>query len=540
MSFARHITFSTAALVAGAILITVASAQGVDVTYPVAELGNCATKSACKAYCDDLSHADECAAFAEAHGLMDKEEAEEARAFAKLGGKGPGGCTSKDACEAYCENVANINECLAFAEAHDFLSDEELEDAREVARALAAGAELPGGCTSKASCEAYCEDPSHMRQCLAFAKQAGFMDPDELAEAEKVAAYLESGGKMPGGCRGEKECKAYCESGDHMEECAAFAIKAGFMSEKEAEMFRKTGGKGPGGCRGRECEAYCEAEENREVCIAFAMEHDLMSAEDKARMEEGKQKAREALEKAPPEVLACLEKALGSDAFQKFQSGTYVSPRLGEVLPKCFQEVMGDGSRGPFGPGSDAAGCMRRVFGDDFEEKMRRGELDPGARDQEIRDCMQAEHGEGFLDDGGRWKRPEGGMPEGGEFSPTTRGMPFEGPRGFEELCREHPEECAARRGEMEARMRAGMEGMMQGGTFDPSRLPQDFRPEGHFPPPESFNRPPGGGQMHMPPPDGMMPGAPMPTEEATPQSSLQPINLVAAVSAVFFSLFEF
>lgn len=531
----------TGALCVSALLAFVVLAQAQEgITYPLLELGGCENKEACHAYCDDLAHVKECVAFAEAHGLMDADDAREARTFAELGGVGPGGCTSKDACESYCENVTHINECLAFAEEHNLLGAEELEEARSVARALRDGAELPGGCTSKASCEAYCEDASHMRQCLAFAKKAGFMDAHELAEAEKVAAYLESGGEMPGGCRGERECKAYCESGDHMEECAEFAIGAGFMSEKEAEMFRKTGGKGPGGCRGRECEAYCEDEAHREQCIAFAMEHDLMSAEDKARMEEGRQKAQEALEKAPPEVLACIEKAIGSDALAALKGGTGIpSQKIGEVLPQCFRDVMGSDAGGPFGRGmpGDASVCMRKVFGDDVEEKMRKGEIDPASRDQEVRDCMREQLGEGYLSDEGKWERPEGGMPEGGEFHgpPPMGTMQYGG-----DLCREHPEECAARRAEMEARMREGMEGMMRSGTFDPSQLPPDYRPEGDFPPPESSNRPPEDMPMSMPPPGGMAPPEAMPAEERAPQSRLQPINLVAAVSAIFFSLFQF
>lgn len=531
MTRSQHILGILIAVAMCAVVIFVAAlthAQNVDITYPVAELGDCGSKNECRAYCDDLAHVNECVAFAEAHGLMDREEAEEAREFAKIGGKGPGGCTSKDACENYCENVAHIDECLAFAETHGILSDDELEEARQVARALGQGAQLPGGCTSKRACEAYCEDSSHMRQCLTFAKQAGFMDEKELAEAEKVATYLESGGKMPGQCRGERECKAYCENGDHMEECAAFAIQAGFMSQEEAAMFRKTGGKGPGGCRGRECQAYCEAEENREVCIAFAMEHDLMSAEDKARMEEGKQKAQEALEKAPPEVLACIEKALGSDAFEKWKGGTYISPRLGEVLPKCFREVMGDGSRGPFGPGSEATDCMRRVFGDGFEEKMQSGELDPAARDSEIRDCMQAERGEGFLDDEGQWRRPEGGMSPEGEYPMQPPQGQYGEMRGMMEgQYREYPQQYEGMRMQMDERMRAEMEAQMRSGNFDPSRLPPNFRPEGHFPPPESFNRPPEGYMNPgMMPEGGYMPG--MPPEGAPPPSeNREPVSKV-------------
>ena len=151
----------------GAIFVlsaALASAQESTVTFPVPELGNCTSKSKCRAYCDDLAHVKECVAFAESHGLMSAGEAKQAREFERLGGKGPGGCTSKD------------------------------------------------------SCESYCEDATHMRQCLDFAKRSGMMSGEELQEAEKVAAYLEGGGTMPGGCRGEKGCRAYCGDGAHWEE----------------------------------------------------------------------------------------------------------------------------------------------------------------------------------------------------------------------------------------------------------------------------------------------------------------------------------
>ncbi len=383
-------------------------AQSADITYPVAELGNCASKDACRAYCDDLTNASACASFAEAHGLMSEEEADQLRAF---GGEGPGGCTTKDSCEAYCENVAHIDECLAFAEANDVMSPEELEDARGVARALAQGAQLPGGCTSKSACEAYCEDMSHMNECIAFAEQAGFMKGEELAEAKRMASFIEAGGTMPGNCQGEAACKSYCEVEEHMTECAEFAIEAGFMSPEEAEMFRKTGGKGPGGCVGRACEAYCHDEAHREECIAFAMEHDLMSPEDKQRMEEGREKAQEALREAPEEVRECVEERIGSEHFARIESGEgMMSPALGEIMPECFQEVMGgEQHSGPFGQGvpPEAAECMRKVFGDDFEAQMRAGTLDPGARDQEIRSCMQERMGEGYLNDEGQWEKPQ-------------------------------------------------------------------------------------------------------------------------------------
>ncbi len=475
------------ALLLGALFMlsaALASAQESTITFPVSELGSCASKSECHTYCNDLAHVKACVAFAESHGLMTANEAKKAREFERLGGKGPGGCTSKDSCENYCEN------------------------------------------------------PSHMRQCLDFAKQSGMMDDEELKEAEKVAVYVEAGGKMPGGCRGEKECRMYCEDAAHADECIAFATKAGFMSEKEVELFKKTGGKGPGGCQGRACESYCKDESHREACIAFAMEHDLMSEEDKQRMAEGREKAKQALEKAPPKVLECIEAQIGTEKVKALRDGSgFIDQRLGEVLPQCFRDVMGSpGERGPFGAGSAARDCMRKVFGEDFDEKMKNGELDPGAHDKEIRDCMQAQMGEGFLDDNGQWERPQKGeTPNEGEGrSGPPRDMPL-GPREGEDhdkiesgMRSKYGEEFNSRRKEMEKRMRAEIETQMRSGNFDRSKLPPDFRPEGMFPPPESMRRPPEGGYMlppgslppgddtrqsprgMMPPPEGIMsPSAP-------------------------------
>ncbi|MEK7601346.1 MAG: hypothetical protein AAB480_02340 [Patescibacteria group bacterium] len=481
------------------------SAQESTVTFPVPELGNCASKSKCRVYCDDLAHVKECVAFAESHGLMSAGEAKKAREFERLGGKGPGGCTSKD------------------------------------------------------SCESYCADTSHMRQCLDFAKKSGMMSGEELQEAEKVAAYLEGGGTMPGGCRGEKECRAYCEDAAHADECVAFATRAGFMSEKEAKMFKKTGGKGPGGCQGRACESYCKDESHREACIAFAMEHDLMSEEDKQRMEQGREQAKQALEKAPPKVLECIEARIGSERLKALRDGSgFIDQKLGEILPRCFREVMGEGSRGgPFGPGSAATECMRKVFGEDFEDKMRKGEVNPGAHDKEIRECMIQQRGEGFLDDNGQWERPQSGeMPREGERNRPPVDMllgPGEGMDREEieaEMRARYGEEFDSQRREMEEKMRAEIEAQMRSGNFDRSRLPPDFRPEGAFLPPEAYNRPPDGSmpppgdfpsptEGMRPPPEGVTP--PPPEFVPLPSTSDETVSMrnqfVANVITIFLSL---
>ena len=373
-----------------------------DIVYPIAELGNCKNKAECKTYCDQPKNLDACLDFAEEHNLIPEDELEQARNFADMGGVGPGGCTSKDSCETYCEDIDNMDECLDFAVENNLMPPEELEEALKVQAALAGGATLPGGCRTKDECEDYCEggDSSRMKECIAFAEAAGFIPEDELEEAKMVLAAIERGAQPPP-CRGREACDAYCAEPNNFEQCITFAEAAGFMSPEELAMARKTGGKGPGGCRGRECEDFCEKEENMPVCIEFAIENGMMSAEDAEmarktggkgpgnckgkeecenfcqdpvnqevcfnfakehgliseedlrQMGEGKQMMLEAFDNAPPEVQDCLSSALGPDFIEQLRAGTAMPSReLGDKMQKCFGQTMG----GPGGPGGFPGG----------------------------------------------------------------------------------------------------------------------------------------------------------------------------------------
>tara|TARA_Y100000310_G_scaffold339032_1_gene430441 strand:- start:596 stop:2218 length:1623 start_codon:yes stop_codon:yes gene_type:complete len=363
-----------------------------DITYPIAELGNCENEEACLSYCDDPDHFDECIAFAEEYNLMTPEELAKAKKFREIGAVGPGGCQTEQECEIYCEDVNHIEECLAFAEEHGFMEEDELEEARMIAKALREGAQFPGGCQSEVECEAYCEDPNHMQECIAFAEAAGFMSHQELQEAKQMMKALDAGVSLPGDCQGEQECDEYCEEPAHAEECIEFAIaagfippeevesvrsmiplmqsgrmpewckdkeqceaycddeshinectdffiEAGFMTEEEAVMFRKTGGKGPGDCKGKEeCESYCNDPANQEVCFEFAREHGLISEGELRNMEEGVRQFQDWFATAPPEVAQCLREQVGEETLQEIQAGTFM-PGLELInnLEQCFQ-----------------------------------------------------------------------------------------------------------------------------------------------------------------------------------------------------------
>lgn len=252
------------------------------VNFPVAELGGCSGRQECQAFCNNIENISVCVDFAEEHNLMSAQDAVQARKFAKAGGVGPGECTSKDECETYCRTIDHIEECVAFAEKYGVLPDKELKEAQAIASYIRAGGKMPGGCNSKAECEAYCEEAAHMKECLDFAEVLGLIPPAELAEARKVMPFMMRG-ETPGGCTSKQECDVYCKSVEHMEECLNFAEQAGLIGAEELKMARKVlpfmlRGETPGGCLSKEeCEAYCSQPPHFLECLDFAGKAGIMN-----------------------------------------------------------------------------------------------------------------------------------------------------------------------------------------------------------------------------------------------------------------------
>jgi hypothetical protein len=517
----------------------------VNIDYPVAELGNCASEQECHAYCDDISNFQSCIAFARANDLLSPKELAEAERFERFGvASGPGECVSEVECNAYCEDISNIEECLAFANEHGVLNEEELEEARKVAAALREGAQLPGGCTNKLQCEVYCQDTNHISECLSFAEAAGFMSPVELEEARKVERALAAGAQLPGGCRGKDECDVYCEDPAHINECLDFAEAAGFIepeeleearrfaplmargempggcqsreeceqycsqedhiaecvevfesvgviSSKEAEMFRKTGGKGPGGCQGKdECDAYCNNPANQAVCFEFAKDHDLIPEEELAHMQENVQRFREGLESAPPEVKQCLRDRLGADALAKMEGDNFLpNQEMGDVMRQCFEEhlpaIMERDIKEQLGedapPG--AVDCVRRIIGN--------GERPTPEQEQRIgRECFpqqppEGEHDESFPPEGRRGIPQD--IPE--EFRreiPQDIPEDFRPPEGvseerFQEEVQRRIQEETQERFQEETQERFQEEFQRQFEEQIQQQIPEDFRPPEGF-----------------------------------------------------------
>jgi len=399
------------ALVAAFLLFNAASAQEASIAYPVAELGNCGSKTECKTYCDDPGHLEACLNFAEKNNLMAKEEIDRGRQFAKAGGKGPGGCSNKEACENYCNDMNKINECVAFAEKNNIVPPAELAEMKKVQTAINQGIKPPA-CRNKQECDSYCSAPEHMEECITFAQAAGMMPKDE---GEKVLNALRQGIKPPA-CRGQEECDQYCSSDEHFEECLKFSEAAGMMKPEDAAMARKTGGKGPGGCRGRECETFCQKPENQETCFNFAKENGLMKPEELQNIENQKQMMVQQLQQTPPEIISCLEQNLGADKINQLKSGQGMPTReMGEQMRTCFEQ-----NKDKMGPPADGA---------------------PGQEGQ-FRPCTNPEECKNFGPANGQGQPPtmNQNQPPQGEFRGGPGGC--QSPEECQNFCQSNPDAC--------------------------------------------------------------------------------------------------
>lgn len=212
--------------------------------------GGCSTPGSCKIYCSDNSNAVECVEFGKSAGLLTAEEAEEAEKVAPLmqSGAMPGGKTNREELEAYCEN--NREECDKFFEQVGVKKEGEKpegegpkdgepkdgeskngepKDETKISSIFNKdGAEDgeagPGGCKTKAECDAYCD--SHPGECDEQVKQAG----GEVKEATAI-------------CSTREECEAFCDDPANKE---AESCKDGTIIIKEEPPESLGPTEGPG------------------------------------------------------------------------------------------------------------------------------------------------------------------------------------------------------------------------------------------------------------------------------------------------------
>ncbi len=560
-----------------------------DIQYPVPELGNCKDQSECKAYCDKQENMEVCLDFAEKNNLMSEEEIQIAKNFIAAGNKGPGGCTGKDACEQYCNEINNIDECISFAEKNNLLPPAELEEAKKVQAAIAKGVKPPP-CGNKNACDAYCEEPEHMEECITFGAEAGFIQGKELEDAQKMLQAIKKGvkpppckgkeacdeycsnpdnmelcmnfameagfmseqekansqkmlqaikkGVKPPNCKGREECDVYCFQEDHFEECTNFAEAAGFMTAEEAAMARKTGGKGPGGCKSKEeCEAFCNNLDNQETCFNFAKDNGMIPEEDLKRMEQGKQQLQQSLQQASQEVISCLQSELGQDMVEKMKSGTAMPPKeIGEKMQGCFQK-MGP----PQGSGGPGEGGMMPPAGQTGPGGCKTAEECENYCESHPQECgdLQPPPAQGEGQGGPGTAGPAGNLGPGGCASPeecqnfqqppSESGMPAgPGGEGFQQApptCTS-PEQCQQMQNQMVNPVPCEGENCQYG----PSSSEQQ---------PPAQQQPPAGENIPMPPQPSVEQQPPAENPPPPPSSLLAPNSLLGSIIQSFLKLFS-
>lgn len=384
---------------------TLYAASIFDIQYPIAELGNCESGQACKAYCDISEHQRVCEDFAAKFGIGKTAEHREKVASAIEDG-GPGNCAADtddpaELCRTYCDDDAHMRECVAYGEESGLLTGEELEEAHKVIQALESGARLPDGCTSASSCKDVCENPNDVetaRQCFAFAQQAGFLPPGvDRNMVEKMLTLIAEGKAPFKSIKDFKQCDNP-PSDEVLQKCIGFAVDNGLLPAEEVEMIKKTGGKGPGGCVGKKrCEEYCQ--DNQGACFEFAEEHDLIRPKEKEQMKKGIEMLKQSYENAPPEVRDCLSGNVEGGNLEQILNGRKMPSReIGEAMRSCFESAFkgmvdnGDGPRMLGRPMEDGV-----ENGDFFDRKMDGG-INSGMPPQanfppEVAECIRSSAG---------------------------------------------------------------------------------------------------------------------------------------------------
>jgi len=462
--------------------VAVAFAQNnFNITYPVSELDNCESQSACKVYCDKPANHGACRAFVEAKGLVKKTEE---RPHVDTEKRGPGGCDSETMCRVYCDDPAHTEECVEFAEREGYMTKQEAKQARDLINKRGGTFEGPGGCKEVNECRAYCAMDEHFDECMNFAEKDGLMTSEEVARARKFRNKT-----GPGGCKGEA-CKTYCDEPGNEDECLAFAEREGLIPKEELERARKfmkasqTGG--PGGCKGRECENYCNTIEHRDECFEFAKKNNLMSEEELAHIERGRTLETKVREAGGPggcrDEKACMEYCHRPENVEECLGFATAHGGMSREEAKKMMEQFVEGQDNTHAPKRIGDGTSNR---DEIEKRFER-----------MREFEQMERE--FRGKAGEFDKPS-------EFPP--QGRQFRGPGGCAspqecmDYCRAHKEECGYGSGSQSNLFEGSPPtGALrpEGQSSDPATRPNGLRrPDMHQPGSQEGSKPPQDFEQH-------------------------------------------
>lgn len=223
-------------------------------TYPIAELGFCRDAKECYLYCEIPENKAACWSYgkyivgndvlgvttmnADEKRMMEEKAKRYNVTFpiADLGN-----CAGPQECRDFCENPANQTVCMDFARKKGFDKEMERSDGMDANRRneLLDKAKIELGCTSMESCSRICENDHEL--CKTFAKKYGvYKEPPQPRDRYTIKEKQElmQNARLELGCTSMESCKSTCEK--NPERCMAFAKKHGIGDdEKEEEKQEK-------------------------------------------------------------------------------------------------------------------------------------------------------------------------------------------------------------------------------------------------------------------------------------------------------------
>ncbi len=250
-------------------------AKQYGITFPIAELDNCAGPAECRDFCEQPNNHQTCMDFAKKKGFareMDQRPggiAQEKRLQIMQSAQRELGCTSMESCRNVCEQ--DQARCEAFAKKYG-LTQEPPAEYRQKKEEMMKKARVDLGCDSMESCRSVCE--KNPERCMQFARRHGFdrgSHPQSPPPEASPNYGIQRFGK--GGCDSQDSCKKYCQ--EHPDECPGFqgytrAIEGGVSSQQSPGTYV-----GPTGCRSEtECKGFCET--NPDKCPGFRQSQQKM------------------------------------------------------------------------------------------------------------------------------------------------------------------------------------------------------------------------------------------------------------------------
>ena len=291
------------------------------------------------------------------------------------------------------------------------MNKNEAAQAKKFTQALAKGG--PGGCKSAQECESFCSSVANLEACMSFAKKQGIKN-NQVSQGEKLLAHMKAGGKTPGGCTSEADCKNYCGDFSHAEECYEFAKKAGIGQSRgqvreggprgpgkpgphgeddiSPEQFKKfielaKSGQTPGGCKSKEaCEQYCDADGHMEECVAFGEKVGFMSAEEAAMIRKTGGKGPGGCSSPQACQSFCDNPSHREECFKFAEENGLIGKEEVQRMKEGLVQMRAGIEHAP----PEVAACLKSTLGPNVLDDIQAGKFTPGPEiGERMRDCFE-------------------------------------------------------------------------------------------------------------------------------------------------------